>query len=93
VVEVTLDYALDIGCDLESDFSTTITVASNEPAYGLGDGDTSPDWEVVDVHQVRLRAERSGKGNGRIYTITLTCADKEGHVVSGDVSVSVPRNN
>jgi len=92
MAEVTLDYDLDIGCLLESDFNTTITVASNEPAYGLGDGDASPDWEVVDAHHVRLRAERSGKGTGRIYTITLTCADKEGHVVSGDVSVSVPKN-
>ena len=39
---------------------------------GTGDGDTSPDWEVIDAHHVLLRAERAGNGSGRIYTITVT---------------------
>ena len=49
-----------------------ITISSNEPVDGTGDGDTSPDWEVIDAHHVLLRAERAGNGSGRIYTITVT---------------------
>jgi len=56
---------------------------------GTGDGDTSPDWEIVDAHHVRLRAERSGAGSGRIYTITITATDSRGNVSSQIVSVSV----
>ena len=43
------------------------------------DGNTAPDWEIVDSHHVRLRAERSGRGNGRVYTITITCTDGSGN--------------
>jgi hypothetical protein len=50
-----------------------LTVSSNEPVNGLGDGNTTPDAIVVDTHHVRLRAERSGTGDGRIYTIGITC--------------------
>jgi hypothetical protein len=51
----------------------SLSVSSNEPVNGLGDGNTSPDWQVIDATHVRLRAERSGTGTGRIYTITVTC--------------------
>lgn len=58
----------DVGCS-----SCSLAVTSNEPVNGTGDGDTDPDWEIVDAHHVRLRAERSGNGSGRVYTITITC--------------------
>ncbi len=60
----------DVGCA-----SCSLSVSSNEPVNGTGDGDTSPDWEVIDAHHVKLRAERAGTGSGRIYTITITCAN------------------
>jgi hypothetical protein len=66
-------------------------VSSNEPINGLGDGDVAPDWIVIDAHHVRLRAERSGKGNGRIYTITITCTDANGNSTSQNVTVSIPK--
>ena len=54
----------------------SVRVKSNEPEDGTGDGDTAPDWELVynvdKTVDVFLRAERSGLGDGRIYTITAS---------------------
>jgi len=71
---------------------TALSIASNEPIDGLGDGDTSPDWEVIDAHHVRLRGERSGLGTGRIYTITITATDPSGNSATAFVEVSVPHD-
>jgi hypothetical protein len=67
-----------------------LTVTSNEPINGLGDGDTAPDWVVIDAHHLLLRSERSGKGNDRVYTITVTCTDASGNEVVRTVTVTVP---
>jgi len=69
----------------------TLGVESNEPVEGAGDGDTAPDWEVLDANRLRLRAERSGRGAGRVYTITVTCADAAGNASSRSTTVTVPR--
>ena len=60
------------------------------PPEASGDGDQAPDWEIVDRHRVRLRAERSGLGNGRIYTIAVTCTDAAGNATTRTTAVSVP---
>jgi hypothetical protein len=88
MVDVTVNYTATDNCPV----GCTLTVTSNEPVDGLGDGDTAPDWEVVDAHHVRLRAERSGKGTGRTYTITVTCADGSGNTVVRTVTVEVPKS-
>jgi hypothetical protein len=68
-----------------------LSVTSNEPENGAGDGDTAPDWEVVDANHVRLRAERAGTGDGRVYTVTVTCTDAAGNAASRSATVNVPR--
>jgi M6 family metalloprotease-like protein len=68
------------------------SVASNEPENGLGDGDMAPDWEITGGLKVNLRAERSGTGNGRIYTLTTTCTDGCGNSSTGIVHVTVPHD-
>lgn len=70
----------------------TLSVVSSEPDEGLGDGDTAGDIEVVDAHTVRLRAERSGLGTGRSYTISVTCGDEGGGSSDAEVVVSVPKS-
>jgi len=73
--------------------STKITsVTSNEPVDGLGDGDTVPDWVITGDLTVNLRAERSGTGNGRVYTITVVCTDHAGNSSVKNVAVYVPRD-
>ncbi len=59
----------------------SVSVTSSEPANFDGDGNTIPDTEIISVNSVtgeillNLRAERSGKGNGRTYTVTITATD------------------
>jgi hypothetical protein len=65
-------------------------VTSNEPESGQGE-DFAPDWIILDAHHIRLRAERSPSGAGRIYTILITCTDRSGSFASQTVTVSVPR--
>jgi uncharacterized repeat protein (TIGR01451 family) len=91
LVNVTVRYEVTDNCPLPPD-SCTLSVTSNEPINGKGDGDTSPDWIVLDDHHVLLRAERAGNGNGRIYTITITCTDSGGNSSSESVTVTVPHD-
>ena len=69
----------------------SISVSTNEPTDGLGDGHTATDWQVLDGHTVLLRSERSGKGTGRIYTLTVSCTDASGNTASAAATVSVSR--
>jgi uncharacterized repeat protein (TIGR01451 family) len=91
LADVTVNYNVTDNCPLPPN-SCTLSVTSNEPINGTGDGNTSPDWIILDAHQLQLRAERAGNGNGRIYTITITCTDSAGNSSSQSVMVSVPHD-
>ena len=84
MVDVEVPFAVSTECA-----TCSLSVTSNEPENGLGDGDTGPDYEIVDAHHVRLRAERSGTGDGRVYTIAITCLNGAGTTVR-TVPVTVP---
>jgi hypothetical protein len=88
MVTVTVNYSVSGGCGGSNCVIASIT--SNEPINGLGDGDTSPDGQLVDSTHVKLRAERSGTGTGRIYTITVTCTDGSSQTTTKTVLVNVP---
>ena len=72
----------------------TITgVTQDEPVNGKADGNTSPDVVTGPIAgQVRLRAERSGRGDGRVYTIAYVAKDPSGASCSGTVTVTVPHD-
>ena len=91
---VTIDYTVSDACGR---VTTTLSVVSNEAVTAAPNqqgkpGSTSPDWRVVDDHNVLVRAERSVKGNGRVYTITIRAVDAAGGVATRQVTVTVPRH-
>ena len=88
LVPVTVNYSASDNC--AGVVTTSLSVTSNEPINSSDDGDTSPDWIVQDAHHVLLRAERSGTGTGRIYTITITATDSAGNSSIQTVVVTVP---
>jgi len=88
--DVALTYTASDDCP--GSLTTSVSVTSNEPLNGTGDGDTSPDWVVVDDHHVKLRAERAGTGSGRIYTVTVTAVDKCGNTSKSSTTVVVAHN-
>jgi uncharacterized repeat protein (TIGR01451 family) len=92
LVTVTVSGATDPDGDV---LTTTVTgVTQDEALNGLGDGDTSPDAALVAGHsnQVRLRAERSGLGDGRVYRIATSVSDGDGGSCTGTVIVGVPHD-
>jgi predicted extracellular nuclease len=71
---------------------TLVSVTSNEPDNGVGDGNTTNDIVIVDDFTFKLRAERSGKGTGRVYTITYMASDDCGNSATDQATVTVPHD-
>ncbi len=73
-----------------------VSISSNEPDNGLGDGDTANDVQGAnlgtDDRQFLVRAERSGLGTGRVYTVTYEAADASGNTTRQQATVTVPNN-
>ncbi|WP_063891781.1 family 20 glycosylhydrolase [Paenibacillus sp. Soil787] len=87
-------YAEDSHSGIESVVLTSII--SNESDNGLGDSQTLNDIQGAELGTLDttflLRAERSGKGNGRIYTLTYTAFDHAGNKTSASSTVTVPHD-
>jgi subtilisin-like proprotein convertase family protein len=92
MVDVAVSYTVGDNCTAAGAITRSLSVASNEPVNGTGDGDTAPDWQVMGPNLVRLRAERAGGGTGRVYTITIKATDAHGNMTTQNVNVSVPHN-
>ena len=73
-----------------------LSATSNEPDQGLGDGDFANDIQEFALGgpdtSGLLRAERSGLGMGRIYTLTYQGMDAAGNSAICGPSVAVPRD-
>jgi hypothetical protein len=48
------------------------------------------DWQIVSALKVKLRAARSGDGNGRVYSLRIECSIPNGETLRKTVTVKVP---
>lgn len=79
---VYIDYTVTDNC---GPVTSTLSVTSNQPPMG-----NIADWEIIDGHNVRLRAEQSGED--RIYAITITNTDEAGNQIVKTATVTVPKS-
>ena len=96
MVTITANIQNNDSCD-DSPTIKLVSITSNEADNGLGDGDTSNDIQGAefgtDDREFLLRAERSGKGLGRIYTVTYSATDSSGNVTYATAEVTVPHDH
>src|SRR5262249_31663452 len=67
-------------------------IVQNEPTLGIGSGDTCRDGVGIGSATALVRAERSGTGHGRVYTLHFTATAGEGGSCQGQVQVCVPHD-
>ncbi len=84
MVNVAINYNVTDNCTAQPACRIS-TVTSNEPI-------SKSAYTILDAHHVNLVADRLGSGNGRIYTITVTCTDASNNSSSQAVTVSVPHD-
>ncbi len=71
---------------------TVTAIAQDEPLNALADGNTCPDADGVGTGAARVRVERAGNGDGRVYHISFSADDGSGGTCEGSVSVCVPHD-
>jgi hypothetical protein len=103
MVAVVVEAAAADACDPGVPACRITEISSNEPIEGLGDGDTSPDWEITGPLTVNLRSERRGQhddgaspsqetASGRVYTLVVTCTDEARNSSTRSTFVTVPND-
>lgn len=69
-----------------------VTAVTQDEPVRAQPGDRSPDARITSADDsVRLRAERLGGEDGRVYRIAFTASDGQGGECAGTTSVEVPR--
>lgn len=67
-------------------------IFQDEPTQGRGDGDTAIDGFILPGGGAQVRAERSGRGDGRVYYLSFTATSTAGAFCTGTVKTSVPHD-
>jgi hypothetical protein len=83
----------------DPDIGGTVTlvidaITQDEPVNGRGDGNTAPDAVLTSPvsDEARVRAERAGPGDGRVYRVHFTATDQFGATCEGTATVGVPHD-
>ena len=96
LVKITATIDASDTCDV-SPTVKLLSITSNEPDNGLGDGNTRDDIQGAefgtDDREFLLRAERSGTGSGRLYSVTYETVDASGNVTEATAEVTVPHDH
>ena len=73
--------------------STQLAVFSDEDDVAPAGGEESPDAMNIGSGTLRLRSERSGNGDGRVYLIRVTATDGSSNTSRACLSVVVPKSH
>jgi hypothetical protein len=88
--DITLDDCIEEVLDCDDEWTAVIDfVSSDEPENDNGDGNTDADIVLVAADAVKLRSERQGGSNGRVYTIGFTVTDGSGNATESTCHVVV----
>jgi len=71
---------------------TGVTVYSDEQDLDIGSGNHSPDAKNIALGTLRLRSERAGPINGRVYLIVVQATDASGKTGFCATTVTVPHD-
>lgn len=67
-------------------------ITQDEPVVGPGSGQGAPDGGGVGNEVARVRSERNGNGDGRVYEVDFIADDGNGGACTGSVRTSVPHD-
>jgi hypothetical protein len=91
---ITADVVVEDNCPISS--FQRVGVTSSEPDDGIGDGNFPDDIQDAEPGTpdttFRVRAERMGGGDGRVYTATYQAEDGSGSTTDGAATVTVPHS-
>jgi endo-1,4-beta-xylanase len=95
LVPITASITVEDKCDPNPTVKL-LSITSNEPDNGLGDGGHGQRHQGgaigTDDRTFLLRAERSGLGSGRVYTVIYEAKDASGNASTGQATVTVPKS-
>jgi hypothetical protein len=73
-----------------------VAIVSDEPDDDIADGATTDDVQDADYgaddRMFKVRAERQGTEDGRVYTVTYQAVDQSGNSTPADATVEVPHD-
>jgi hypothetical protein len=78
-----------LGVTTQTGKPARISISSIFQDEPVGKEPHTPDGKGREEQQAQVRAERDGKGNGRVYHISFNAADGKGGLCSGKVRVAV----
>jgi hypothetical protein len=91
LVNVGLSLSATDACDANPAIAVKV-YGDEDDEEATGDGNHSPDAKDIGAGSLRLRSERKGDADGRVYLIVVTATDHSGNVGHHCCTVVVPHS-